>query len=250
MPSPAPPPPDSVAECPRCGAGFAPPVPLQSACPRCGVWFHKLRPVAEPAPDEPASAPTGIEDAEPAASSFEQIRPAARLALLAGLALWSLRLASVDYTDADAVNTFMHLILLPLHEAGHVFLRPFGEFMTVLGGSLFQVALPLGIGAAFLLRQRDPFGAAVCLWWAGASLVDLAPYVWDALHPQLMLLNGHTGEAGGHDWIYLLDHFGARPRAHRWGRVCHHLGVLTMLAGLAWGLRQRAQTPSTEQDDA
>jgi hypothetical protein len=141
----------------------------------------------------------------------------------------------VDYRDAGLMATFMHNILLPIHEAGHVFLRPFGEFMTILGGSLFQVALPLAIGISFLFRQRDPFGAAICLWWAGASVVDLAPYIWDSLNPQLVLLGGHTGEDGPHDWIYLLERLGTLKRAHALGAAAHYLGIFMMIAGVTWG---------------
>jgi hypothetical protein len=40
-----------------------------------------------------------------------------------------------------------------------------------------------------------------------ASILDLAPYIYDARDPQLILLGGHTGEDGHHDWIYLLETF-------------------------------------------
>jgi len=66
-------------------------------------------------------------------------------------------------------------------------------------------------------------------------MVDLAPYVWDALNPQMMLLGGHTGEDGPHDWIYLLERFGALRRAHGLGVAVHHMGVLMMIAGVGWG---------------
>lgn len=151
------------------------------------------------------------------------------------VAVWGWQLGVMDYGDAEINGSFMHAIVLPIHEAGHIFLIPFGEFMTILGGSLFQVALPLGIGAAFLLRQRDPFGAAICLWWAGASMVDLAPYIWDSLDPKLLLLGGHTGEDGPHDWIYLLERLGVLKHAHGLGVAAHHLGVLMMIGGVGWG---------------
>jgi hypothetical protein len=143
----------------------------------------------------------------------------------------------MDYHGGDLGDTFMHRIVLPIHEAGHVFFRPLGEFMMMLGGSLFQVAFPLGIGAAFLWKQRDPFGAAVCVWWAGASLVDLSPYIWDALNPQLILLGGGTGADGPHDWIYLLRRMGGISHAHGWGATVHTLGVLAMAGGIGWAAR-------------
>jgi hypothetical protein len=221
-----------VFRCPKCHAYFDPPRADTSQCPHCGIWFHKWG----VAPDQPAAPPVAdqmLEEDRPAAP--EPVAYYGRLAGLVLVAVWGVQLASMDYHGSELGGSFMHNILLPIHEAGHVFLRPFGEFMTILGGSLFQVALPLGIGAAFLLRQRDPFGAAMCLWWAGASLVDLAPYIWDSLDPQLVLLGGRTGAEGGHDWIYILGRLGALSRAHGWGTAAHHLGALTMVGAVAWG---------------
>jgi len=128
----------------------------------------------------------------------------------------------------------MHNILLPIHEAGHVLLRPFGEFMTILGGSLFQLALPFAIGVAFIVKQHDNFGAAIGVWWASVSLMDLSPYIYDALHPQLVLLGGSTGEDGPHDWIYLLSALGRLRNAHFWGGCAHVCGGLLMFAALVW----------------
>jgi hypothetical protein len=62
-----------------------------------------------------------------------------RCAGLVLLAVWSWYLIGYDYRFAEINLSFMHDILLPIHEAGHVLFRPFGEFMTILGGSLFQV---------------------------------------------------------------------------------------------------------------
>lgn len=221
-----------VHRCPKCDARFDPPRAEVSECPQCGIWFHKWNRGAAATGD---NASTDSPPELPAPAAPDPVSYWGRATALVFVAIWGWRLAAMDYTDAEINGSFMHNIVLPIHEAGHVFFIPFGEFMTILGGSLFQVALPLGIGAAFLLRQHDPFGAAICLWWAGASVVDLAPYIWDSIDPQLMLLGGHTGEDGPHDWIYLLEHFGALRRAHGLGVAAHRLGVLMMFAGVAWG---------------
>jgi hypothetical protein len=220
-----------IHRCPKCDARFDPPREAVSECPQCGIWFHKWN-----------AEPVIVDEAEPeemlpaeAAAAPDPISYYGRALTLLLVAVWGWQLGAMDYGDAEINGSFMHAIVLPIHEAGHIFLIPFGEFMTILGGSLFQVVLPLGIGAAFLLRQRDPFGAAVCLWWAGASMVDLAPYVWDSLNPQMMLLGGHTGEDGPHDWIYLLERFGALKHAHGLGVAVHHMGVLMMIGGVGWG---------------
>src|SRR4026209_1559367 len=82
--------------------------------------------------------------------------------------------------DGSVFNSFLHLPDLIFHEAGHVLFSPFGRFMTVLGGSLLQVLIPIICAGTFLYQQHDRFAAAVCTWWAGQNLVDLAPYIADA----------------------------------------------------------------------
>jgi hypothetical protein len=221
-----------IFRCPKCEARFNPPRDEVSECPHCGLWFHKWN--AEPEAAEEVLAAKELSGPIPAIA-VDPMSYYGRAAALLFVALWGVRLAAMDYRVAEINGSFMHNIVLPIHEAGHVFFMPFGEFLTILGGSLFQVALPLAIGAAFLLRQRDAFGAAICLWWAGASLVDVAPYIWDSLHPQLILIGGHTGEDGPHDWIYLLGRLGAMKHAHALGTAVHHFGTLVMIAGVAWG---------------
>ena len=156
--------------------------------------------------------------------------------MLVLLAFWSFSLFSYDYRDGEIGASFMHNILLPIHEAGHVLFIPFGEFMTIFGGSLFQLALPWGIAIAFVVANRDNFGAAIGMWWGSISLLDLAPYIYDALHPQLILLGGHTGEDGPHDWIYLLNRLGQLNNAQRWGATAHALGGILALAALIWAV--------------
>jgi len=160
----------------------------------------------------------------------------ARCTVLALLALWSWSLFACDYRDGEIGASFMHNILLPIHEAGHVLFRPLGEFMTILGGSLFQLLLPLGISIAFIWKNHDNFGAAISLWWGSVSLLDLAPYIYDALNPQLILLGGHTGDDGPHDWIYLLGTLNQLGNAQRWGAIAHTLGGIVLLIALTWAV--------------
>jgi hypothetical protein len=160
----------------------------------------------------------------------------ARAALLALLAVWTARFLRHGLAADVLMGSFLHLVNLPFHEAGHVFLSPFGRFLTVLGGSLFQVAVPLVCAAAFLLSTRDPFAASVATWWAGQSLLDLAPYIADARALRLPLLGGRTGaEVEGHDWEYLLATLGLLRHDVALGRLSFTLGALVMIGSLAWG---------------
>ena len=68
-----------------------------------------------------------------------------------------------------------------------------------------QWLMPVVLDAALPWKNRDPFGAAFALWRLGVSVMDIAPCLYDALHPQLTLLGGGTGEDGGHDFNFLLE---------------------------------------------
>ena len=158
-----------------------------------------------------------------------------RAGLLVLIAWWGIRLMSLGIDEGEINSSFLHGPLLVFHEAGHVIFRPFGEFVMTLGGTLGQLLVPAILSAALLLKNRDPFGASIGLWFVGVSLLDVAPYVYDALHPKLMLLTGTTGEDGPHDWIYILDAIGLRNQAQGLGTLVHVLGAVTITIALVWG---------------
>jgi hypothetical protein len=94
------------------------------------------------------------------------------------------------------------------------------------------------------IRQEQVFGAAVCAWWAGQNLVDLAPYIADAGALQLVLLGGRTGaEVEGHDWEYLLTTLGVVHRDQSIGMWVHALGIIVMVASLAAAARAALRNP-------
>lgn len=225
--------------CPKCDHA---PLPADQAwpaeCPHCGVILAKVGPAPAPVPVRMADA--GEDDN---AGSWlwhvpEQVDTMAfrgRVALLVAFAVWGFVLCRMDYRDGEICQSFIHRPLLIFHEAGHVIFRLFGEWMTVLGGSLFQVLFPGILAFALLWKNRDPFGAAIGLWLVGISIVDVSAYMYDALEPQLTLLGGGTGNDSFHDWIWLFDSMNLRPRAQRIGAFFHALGALVAFLALAWG---------------
>jgi hypothetical protein len=168
-------------------------------------------------------------------SEADALALSARAGLLALFAWWGMRLISMGIDEGEINSSFVHGPLLIFHEAGHVIFRPFGEFTMMLGGTLGQLLVPTILSAALLLKNRDPFGGSIGLWFLGVSFLDVAPYVYDALHPKLMLLTGTTGEDGPHDWIYILDAIGLRNQAQALGSLVHMLGAATIMIALAWG---------------
>lgn len=246
------------SRCPKCGQQ---PLPLDqtlpASCPRCGVILAKVgqrvrrsAPKPDDAPAWPDTAADWMEPLTKTPGTVNAMHFWSRVALLAALALWSWVLITLDLRTGEFMDSFIHRPLLVFHEAGHVIFMAFGEWLTVLGGTLGQLLMPLIMAGALLFKNRDPFGASVGLWLLGVSLLDVAPYMYDALVPQLMLLSGHTGEDGGHDWIYLLSSLGLLAKAHLLGNLTHKLGALVMLLALGWGARLLAKQHARVQDRA
>ena len=161
---------------------------------------------------------------------------AGRGLLLFLAALWTVGFLAHGLDAPHISRSFLHLLHLVFHEAGHVVFSPFGHFVMVLGGTLMQLLVPAALLAAFLLQNRQPFPAALMLWWGGSSLVDVAPYVADARALALPLLDGRTGaEVEGHDWEYILTALGWLRYDVLLGRLAFGLGCALMVLALAWG---------------
>ena len=231
--------------CPKCGHA---PLPvnqsLPAACPACGVILAKIgqQPMRlAQKEDEEEAQSASPEEGERWTSLLvrvpEQVDTTAfwaRVALLAIFALWGCVLITQDVRTGELANAFLHRPLLIFHEAGHVVFAFLGHWMMIAGGTLGQLLMPLVLAAALLLKNRDPFGAAIGLWFLGISILDVAPYMYDALHPQLMLLSGTTGEEGGHDWIFLFSSLGWLAKSQAIGLATHKLGALVVIAAVAW----------------
>lgn len=236
-----------MTDCPKCGAGV---MPGAVECARCGVVFAKLERRAatiEAGSLAPLYVPVAV--AETPAEKASQAARLVRAAVLVALVVWSWRIASAGPSQEEQ-STLLHLPNLVFHEAGHVIFSPLGRFMTVFGGSLLQFLVPVILAGAFL-RQRNQFGAVVCTWWAGQNLVDVSLYIADARALQLVLIGGRTGaEVEGHDWEFILTSLGWIHRDAAIGLATRRVGLVIMVAALAWGAaylaRNRPEPQSLE----
>jgi hypothetical protein len=163
-----------------------------------------------------------------------------RTALLAGKGLVFLYLAylTIWMATSYAPQTPGHqppfllwvidIINLYIHEAGHFFFRPFGQFIHVLGGSLFQFLVPLTLTAVTF--RQTPQHAAYPLFWTGESLVNVSPYIQDAPVMKLRLI------ARGlmHDWNYLLGNH--LDWAEPLGDMVFLLGILVCTVAIGTGV--------------
>jgi hypothetical protein len=207
----------------------------------CGIIFAKYRPLTPPQrqnlrPNRSnwmAFAKEWLVDLD---TSTDSMTFAGRVAVFLLLLRWGRTFIFTPLETNYTGESFLHLINLPFHEAGHLLFIPFGRFMMILGGTLGQILMPLICLATFLIKTRDPFGASVALWWTAESFMDIAPYINDARALDLMLLGGVTGkETDGHDWNNILTVLGWLEFDHRLAHLAYNLGILLMLASFAWG---------------
>lgn len=229
--------------CPKCGhENF----PDRQECLRCGVIFAKIRGLEILSAQERSQE---VIAGRPARSSrlrdlifsspdeVNTLSVIGRAVVLLGMIVWGGKLIFVSIESNAAGDSWLHLINLPFHEAGHVFFRPFGSFMTSMGGTLVQLLVPLVCTAVLLLKTRDPFGTAVCFWWFGENFLDIAPYINDARAGELPLVGGNFGHSspyGFHDWEYLLTETGLLRYDHLLAKVSHVAGSLFMTLAVVW----------------
>ncbi len=231
----------STTRCPKCHAER-----LDEAveCDGCGIIFAKYRPGAEKTRLSISSSSFARSKWQVTAKLWliesdrttDSMTFYGRVVLFLLLIWWGWKFIITPLETNYTGESFLHLINLPFHEAGHLVFMPFGRFLMFLGGSLGQILMPIICLGTFLMKTRDPFGASVALWWTAESLMDIAPYINDARVLDLMLIGGVTGkETDGHDWNNILTMLDLLEWDHRLAHLTYTLGILVMLVSLAWG---------------
>lgn len=126
---------------------------------------------------------------------------------------------------------------LAIHETGHIVFSPFGQILTALGGTLFQLIIPATFVGYFWLR-KDQYAAAFALWWVAQNLWNISVYIADARAQELPLVGG-----GVHDWTYLLGQAGWLARDVALGQGVHATGVLIYLIALGLAAAAGSRDP-------
>lgn len=233
-------------KCPKCS--FEQPAD-NLECIRCGIIFAKYVRRPRTIPDVKTLTRDQAAIPEDAAGIIKSllfyVKPktnrliwSARVLLFLIILLWGLKLILTAMESNYIGRSFWHLVNLPFHEAGHLIFRPFGRFMTSLGGTLGQLLMPLICLVVFIIKTRDPFAAAFSLWWLGVNFMDIAPYINDARSGVLPLLGGNTGQTspyGFHDWEFILNELGLMTYDHLLANLSYKLGSVLMIGAFFWG---------------
>jgi hypothetical protein len=131
---------------------------------------------------------------------------------------------------------------LLIHEAGHLFFRPLGEFMMIAGGSLFQVIMP-AIFVGYFIWKKNFYSAAMVLFWVGESILNVSIYAGDSLALQLPLIGG---EDSLHDWNYMLGQMGMLKSTAKIAGFIRFIGTLVILFAFAWAVKSALKSDEEE----
>jgi hypothetical protein len=131
---------------------------------------------------------------------------------------------------------------LVIHEAGHLVFRPFGEFMMIAGGSLFQVIMP-SLFVGYFCYQRQFYSGALVLFWVGESILNVSVYAGDSLALQLPLLGGPDSI---HDWNYLLSEMNLLPKTAAIAGAIRVFGTLVIITGAIGAFRFASNAPKAD----
>ena len=232
--------------CPKCGHT---PLPaeqaLPAACPACGIVLAKfgVRPARALQADSEDAPPGGGFLARwllHVPAEVSTVNWYARCATIAVFTLYTFKIFhDTDISYGDIGGIFLMKAILPWHEAGHVVFRVFGQFMTILGGTLGQHLFPIVLGMALLVKRRDPFGAALAFWLLGYSMIYTGWYMHDAGDPQAMMISGlSSADSDGHDFVNIFSALGGWWLLHAIGIgiFVGRIGEAMMCAGLGWGI--------------
>jgi hypothetical protein len=118
---------------------------------------------------------------------------------------------------------------LMIHEAGHPLFSWFGSYtLTILGGTLAEMIVPLLCAITFFFRREVP-GTAFALFWFFENFLYIGTYMSDARAEVLPLVGN-----GDHDWNILFSQWHLLLQDSKIGGTTRLLGWLGMLAICGW----------------
>jgi hypothetical protein len=151
-------------------------------------------------------------------------------------AYWALRFNiffTISYDFPFPINLENFLVtnfLLIIHEAGHTFFSFFGNrTITILGGSLYEILLPLIIVGYFYYNRFEK-GLQLALYLLGSAWLSVAFYAADGGQQQLPLIANLGRES--HDWLNLLSRWDLLEHDHTIGIIFASIGAICYLLSL------------------
>jgi hypothetical protein len=172
--------------------------------------------------------------------------PIPRRVLVAWLGFYFLFLYQV--ARGSGILLLMDGVFVPIHEGGHLLFRFFGEFLSVAGGTLLQLTVPIAL-AIYFVFQRQAQGVAFCMFFFFEQFLPIATYMADARAQDLPLLTIGDGDYVIHDWNYLFSKFGVLQHDIQIAGTVRFAGWIGMLGVVCWliwrGVKDATHSPQT-----
>jgi hypothetical protein len=162
-----------------------------------------------------------------------------------GVTLYLLYAGLQHLFGATEYSDWFKGITLAFHEMGHILFIPFGRTMTILGGSITQLVVPVIATLYLIIRQRDYFGGVFGTCWVAFSSWDLALYVGDARTENLPLVSMGSGHPE-HDWSTLLTQWHVLNHDTKFAFGIRVIATLLWLASMGiavWLLNTMRKSP-------
>ena len=166
--------------------------------------------------------------------ALDDWKPVSRLGALISISFYILfllyaALSGPHFLILDYAN-------LMIHEAGHPLFgmlsggadSGFGYTLTILGGTLLELIVPLAC-AAYFFFQRQAYGAAFCSFWFFENFLYVGVYMSDARTASMPLVGGDES-----DWTVLFTQWNLMLRDQQIAHTTRAIGWLGMLASVAW----------------
>jgi hypothetical protein len=161
----------------------------------------------------------------------EDWQPLPRWAVSGWLAFYALFLFQL--ARGSGILPMIDLVLIPVHEGGHLLFSYFGHALMVAGGTILQLAVPLML-ATYFYFQRQIAGTAFCLFVFFEQCLPIATYMADARAQQLPLLTVGDPEFVEHDWFVMFNGLGVLEHDTQIAAVVRCLGWIGMFGVVAW----------------
>ena len=137
---------------------------------------------------------------------------------------------------------FLDGVDLLIHEAGHIVFMPFGEFISIAGGSILQILMTSAF-VIYFLKKDELYSSSFAMFWVGQNLINISVYMKDAIEMKLPLIGGEI-----HDWNFIFTHLNLLSSSKLLGSLTYFLGfIIIVLAGIVgfYAVKDSGRTVNT-----
>lgn len=135
---------------------------------------------------------------------------------------------------------FLDDVNLLIHEAGHIIFMPFGKFVSITGGSILQILMPV-VFLIYFIRKEMLYSGSLVMFGVGQSIINMSVYMKDAIEMKLPLLGGEI-----HDWNFIFSRLNLLSKTQFISSLFYFLGFLIIIIAGIFGLYSILKSKSNQ----